>query len=177
MGIFNLRKSAPSVDENVFLQKRFSRRGAERQREERLTGTVRPTSVRVSEVMGIGGLEGIPRPTGFGGFQISGFGRSEWARAGMLPLLWEGTLWVGMSVHDHPRPIERLVGYGNRGWLNPPPPEEGFWKGWCVRAMAWSWGMQARARMVRLLRLGRMTAKGEEWLEFWGHSREIGFGS
>jgi len=97
----------------MFFCRRFdSRRGAERQREERLTGTVRPTSVRVSEVMGIGGLEGIPRPTGFGGFQISGFGRSEWARAGMLPLLWEGTLWVGMSVLAHPQAIERLVGCG-----------------------------------------------------------------
>ena len=31
---------------------RFSRKGSETQREERLTGTVRPTSVRVSDVMG-----------------------------------------------------------------------------------------------------------------------------
>jgi len=34
------------------LMKRFSRRGAERKREERLTGTVRPTLVGVSDVLG-----------------------------------------------------------------------------------------------------------------------------
>ena len=44
----------------------------------------------------------------------------------MIPLLWEGTLRVGMSVPAHPQAIERLVGYGYRGWLKPPPPEEGF---------------------------------------------------
>ena len=38
-------------------------------------------------------------------------------------------------------------------------------------------GDAGASKVVRLLRLDRMTAKGEEWLEFWGHSREIGSGS
>jgi len=46
----------------------------------------------------------------------------------MLPLLWEGTLRVGRD--ERPRSsAERmalLMGYGNRGWLKPPPPQEGF---------------------------------------------------
>ena len=44
----------------------------------------------------------------------------------MLPLLWGVLLWVGMSVPAHPQAIERLERQGKRGWLKPPPPEEGF---------------------------------------------------
>ena len=44
----------------------------------------------------------------------------------MLPLLWEGTLWVGMSVPAHSQAIELLGGQGKRGWLKPPPPEASF---------------------------------------------------
>ncbi len=41
------------------------------------------------------------------------------------PLGGDELLWVGMSVPAHPQAIERLVEYGKRGWLKPPPPEEG----------------------------------------------------
>ncbi len=44
--------------------------------------------------------------------------------ASILPLLLIGPLRVGMSVPAHPQAIGRLVGYGNRGWLKPPTPED-----------------------------------------------------
>ena len=42
------------------------------QREERLTGTVHPTRVGVSDVLGVGGLVGTPRPTLVRGFPTWG---------------------------------------------------------------------------------------------------------
>ena len=40
----------------------------------------------------------------------------------------DGLLRVGMSVPAHRHANEGLEGYGNRGWLKPPPPEEGYGK-------------------------------------------------
>jgi len=69
----------PDITERVF---------EEEEREERLTGTVRPTRAGECSVSG----------------------RDERPRSSADAL-------------------ELLVGYGNRGWLKPPPPEEGLTEG------------------------------------------------
>ena len=53
-------------------KKKLSRRGTGTLREERLTGTVRPTRVGDSDVFGIGGSVGILRPTLGRGFPTCG---------------------------------------------------------------------------------------------------------
>ena len=110
----------------IFCRRFDSRRGVERQREERLTGTVRPTSVRVSDVLGIGGSVGTPRPTlDTGDFRRGGVVSVTETLIGVgKPGCVSDLFWVGMSVPAHPQAIEQLVGY--RGWLKPPPPERAY---------------------------------------------------
>ncbi|HOO93966.1 MAG TPA: hypothetical protein PKX94_10865, partial [Opitutales bacterium] len=72
-----------------------------------------PTRVGVSDVLGIGGLEGTPRPTGFGGISDFGIWKEGIRREqGCSRYYWEWPLGVGMSVLAHPQAIERLVGCG-----------------------------------------------------------------
>ena len=76
------------------------------------------------------GSVGTPRPalvmgSGFGELMLAIPGNEQKDASRDAPAALGCLLWVGMSVPAHPQANEGLVGYGKRGWLKPPPPEEG----------------------------------------------------